>query len=87
MKQIVQVTEVDGEGFEALMGKRVTLFCGNYIYTGELVGVNAEFVKLAKAAIVYETGALNTKTWQDAQEMPNDVYIMKGFVESFTILK
>jgi hypothetical protein len=30
MKMIV--TEVENEGLESLMGQRVTLFCGAYIY-------------------------------------------------------
>lgn len=37
MKKLIQ--EVEGEGLIALLGKRVTLFCMNYIYTGDLVGV------------------------------------------------
>src|SRR5208282_5297819 len=56
MKQIVTVTEVEGEGLEALLGQNVLLFCLNYIYTGKLVGVNSTFVKLEGAKIVYETG-------------------------------
>ena len=39
MKQLVTVTEVENEGLDGLMGQRITLFCGNYIYTGDLVGV------------------------------------------------
>ena len=31
MKKLVEVTEVQGEGLEKLMGERVTLFCANYI--------------------------------------------------------
>ena len=50
------VVQKDGEGLEALMGQRITLFCMNYIYTGKLVGVNATCVKLSDPAIVYETG-------------------------------
>lgn len=37
MKTLV---EVQNEGLLALIGKRVTLFCSAYIYTGKLVGVN-----------------------------------------------
>ena len=57
MKQIVTVTEVDGEGLDALLGQNVMLFCMNYIYAGKLVGVNDKFVKLENCSIVYETGA------------------------------
>ena len=87
MKKSVKVEEVEGEGLVGLMGERVTLFCGNYIYTGDLAGVNTDYVKLENAAIVYETGSFTDKQWKDAQSLPNPVYIMMGFIESFTILK
>ena len=87
MKKLVNVTEVSGEGLEALMGERITLFCSNYIYTGLLVGVNDIFVKLEQAAIVYETGELKSKDWADAQELPHPCYAMTASIESFMILK
>lgn len=37
MKKII--AEVQGEGLVKLLGSRVTLFCMNYIYTGDLIGV------------------------------------------------
>lgn len=83
----VKVVEVEGEGFLALIGQRITVFCMNYIYTGKLVGVNETCIKLEAAAIVYETGELKNKVWKDAQELPNDLYIQLNSVESFTILK
>ena len=87
MKKLVTVTEVDGEGFEGLMGLRITLFCVNYIYTGNLTGINDNYVKLESAAIVYETGSFNEKEWQDAQSLPSPVYVMKSAIESFMVLK
>ena len=36
MKKLVEVTEVDGEGLESFLGQEITLYCLNYIYTGEL---------------------------------------------------
>jgi hypothetical protein len=85
MKMIV--TEVENEGLEALLGQRVTLFCGVYIYTGKLVGVNKTCVKLEDAAIVYETGSFNDKTWKDCQPLPNDWYVATQSIESFGLLK
>jgi hypothetical protein len=84
MKQLI---EVQNEGLEALIGQTVTLFCLNYIYTGKLIGVNSSFVKLQDAAIVYETGAFDTKEWKDAQKLPHDWYVQTAAVESFGILK
>ena len=65
----------EGEGFEALLSKRITVFCAIYIYTGDLVGVNNTCIKLENPAIVYETGSFNEKAWKDAQKLPNTLYI------------
>ena len=85
MKKLVE--EVEGEGLVSLLGEKVTLFCLNYIYTGKLAGVNETCVLLSDAKIVYETGELNTKTWKDAQSLPNKWYVSTGAIESFGILK
>lgn len=82
-----QVVEVENEGFIGLLDETITLFCANYIYTGKLVGVNDEFVKLENPSIVYETGAFTDKKWKDAQALPNEIYIMKSAVESFGVVK
>lgn len=83
MKQIVTVTEVNGEGLEALLGKRVLLMCANYFYHGTLVGVNDRFVKLDDAAIVYETGAWSNTALKDAQRVGDAHYVMTQSIESF----
>jgi hypothetical protein len=83
----VVVKEVEGEGLEALMGQRVTLFCGVYIYTGRLVGVNQTCVKLEDAGIVYETGPFSDKKWKDCQSLPNGWYVATQSIESFGVLK
>ena len=87
MKKLVSVQEVPGEGLTALLGERVTLWCLNYIYTGKLTGINEDCVLLEDAAIVYETGPLNDKSWKDSQELPGNCYVMKRCIESFMILK
>jgi hypothetical protein len=84
MKQLV---EVSAEGFLALLGKNITVFCANYIYTGRLDGVNESCIKLSSPKIVYDTGALTTKEWKDAQDLPSDWYVQIGMIESFGILK
>ena len=85
MRKIVE--EVSGEGFQKLLGERITLFCGNYIYTGKLSGVNETCVLITDACIVYETGPLNDGKWKDAQPLPGDWYVQLGWVESFGVLK
>lgn len=84
MKKIVTVTEVEGEGLVALMGKKVLLFCLNYIYTGTLNGVNDKCVLLDDAQIVYETGAFDKKSFTDAQLLPFPLYVSTAAIESFS---
>lgn len=80
----VLVEQREGEGFEALLGKQVEIRCNVYIYTGKLVGVNEKCVKLADAAIVYETGPHGDKSYKDAQRLSSpEQYIMLGLIESF----
>lgn len=82
MKKVIQVTEVDGEGLVALLGKRVLVFCMNYIYTGTLEGVNSTCILLKDASIVYETGAFTSNKFGDAQKI-GDAYIQTNSIESF----
>lgn len=84
MKKLV---EVGGEGLEGLMGETVTLFCMNYFYTGQLVGVNDTCVKLDDAKIVYETGEWSSKDWKDAQSLPGPLYVQISAIESFGVMK
>ena len=84
MKKIVEVSD---EGFEGLLGEKVTLFCMNYFYTGKLVGVNNTCVKLEDPQIVYETGDWSSKGWQDAQSLPGDLYVQCAAIESFGVMK
>ena len=85
MKKIIETT--DAEGLEALLGERVTLFCLNYIYTGQLVGVNDTCVQLSQAAVVYETGGFTDPHWKDAQALPHDWYVQISAIESFGVIR
>ena len=85
MKKLVTVTEQEGEGFEALLGENVLIFCMNYIYTGKLIGVNKTCILLESPRIVYETGSFSDTSFVDAQKLPNNLYIQTGAIESFSI--
>jgi hypothetical protein len=82
-----KLVEVSDGGLVGLMGKNVTFFCVNYIYTGKLVGVNDKYVMLENPSIVYETGPFSENKWKDAQNLPNDIFIMLSAVESYGIVK
>ena len=86
MKKLVQ--EVENEGLIKLMGKKVTFFCLNYIYTGTLIGVNETCVLISKPEIVYETGAFSEAKYKDSQSLGIDeFYIQMGCIESFGVIK
>ena len=59
MKKLVE--DVQGEGLEKLLGDRVTLFCGNYIYTGKLDGVSDSCVLLTDAQISKSSNAVHAE--------------------------
>ena len=84
MKKIVEET---GEGLEALLGERVTLFCCRYIYAGRLTGVNDTCVLLQDCSIVYETGSFDTDDWEISDSLSHDWYVQIAAIESFGILK
>jgi hypothetical protein len=88
MKKLVKICEVENEGLLKLLGKRVTFFCLNYIYVGELIGVNETYVLLKNPAIVYETGSFSDSEYKDEQSLNvEEFYIQRGCVESFGVLK
>ena len=85
MKKLVEET---GEGaMESLMGEVITIFSLNYIYTGKLVGVNDTCCLLESPKIIYETGSFGDKDWQDAQSLPNDLFVQYACIESFGKVK
>jgi hypothetical protein len=88
MKKLVEVVTVENEGLLSLLGKKVTFFCINYIYTGEIIGVQEDCVLIKNPSIVYETGAFTEKTYKDIQSLCVDqFYIAKNSIESFGVLK
>jgi DNA-binding ferritin-like protein (Dps family) len=85
MKKLVQVQEVEGQGMEALLGQNVTFFCLNYIYHGELVGVNSTDIILRNAFLVYETGDFKDKGFKDAQKLGDEWRIRTSIIESYGV--
>ncbi len=83
MQRFIKETEVDG--LEKLLGQTVELWCLNYIYCGELVGVNTTDVCLKGAKVVYETGELRCDTFKDAQPVHNqkEWYVRTATIESY----
>ena len=88
MEKLVNVCEVEKEGMVKLMGCKVVLFCLNYIYSGELIGVNDSCVMLKDPMIVYETGDFKSKSFKDAQPLwVKEWYVQLNAIESFGTLE
>lgn len=86
MKVLQTIVENNEEGFMALIGQNVEVFCGIYIYAGKLVGVNTTCVKLENPHLVYETGGFLDKKYKDAQHMGREThYLQTAFIESFGV--
>jgi hypothetical protein len=86
MKRLI--TETNETALESLMGKKVTFFCVNYFYVGELVGVNEASVCIKNPAIVYETGKFTDKKYKNEESLNIDEwYIQTSSIESFGVLK
>jgi len=86
MKRLIE--EVPGGGLYSLMGERVLLLCGNYFYTGKLVGVNTTCIELEDPAIVYETGEWSAKSFKDEQKLHvKRFFVQTGAIEAFGLAK
>jgi hypothetical protein len=68
MKKIVTVTEVDGEGLEFYLGKRIFIIAESYFYAGTLTGINSTCVLLEDAKFVLESGDFSKKGFGYAEK-------------------
>ena len=88
MKKLKEVIEVEEAGLIELLGKRVTFFCLNYIYVGNLTGVNESCVEISDPELVYETGSFSDKNYKDSQSLNvPKFFISMNCIESFGELK
>jgi len=84
MKKIVTVTEVEGEGLEAFLGKRIFIIAQSYFYAGTLTGINTTCVLLENAVFVLETGDFAKKGFEYSEKIPGGkCYVMKNNIEAF----
>jgi hypothetical protein len=87
MKILKTIEENEHEGLMSLIGQRVTFYCMNYIYSGDLVGVNDVQVKIENAVIVYDTGSFTKKDWETSEKFPQAWFIRLSAIESYGVLK
>jgi len=80
MRRLIETS--DG-GWDACLGEKIAVYCGVYIYTGVLSGVNNDYIELTDPFIVYETGELTSGPWKDAQQLLSPHRVMKMSIESW----
>lgn len=86
MKRVVKAVEVEGDGLESLLDQYVQVWCLNYIYAGRLVGVNQHDIVLSEAVVVYETGGLRDKAFQNAQPTSgSELFVRTSAIESYCV--
>lgn len=71
------------ENLDDLIGKTFAFQCARYIYHGKVKSINATYIELTKAGIVYDTGGLKDSNVEDRQELPSNVFIMRQAIECF----
>jgi len=87
-KETVNILIEEEGGFLSFMGKIITVYCINYIYTGKLIGVDDTCIQLSSAGIVYETGAFSDASWKNIEHFPHgDWCIQRSAIESFGVFK
>jgi len=84
---VEEIQDVDN-GYINLLGKEVYVSCGNYAYTGVLIGVNSSIIEIMDPSIVYETGPWNQKNWKDNQRLPTEfAFVNIDHIESLFAVK
>lgn len=84
MKKVVTVTEVDKEGLDAFLGKRIFIVCMSYFYAGTLTGISDSCVLLEDARFVFESGSFEKSGLDSAEKIPGGkCYVQKSAIECF----
>lgn len=84
MKKVIQVTDVEGEGLEAFLNKRIFVVCRSYFYAGTLTGINNDCILLKDARFFFESGSFEDKWIAHSEKVKGGkFYVAKNAIESF----
>lgn len=84
MKKVIQVTEVEGEGLEAFLNKRIFVVCRSYFYAGTLTGISQECILLEDARFVLQSGSFEGSKFDESEKVKGGkIYVSKNSIESF----
>lgn len=84
MKKVITVTEVEGEGLESFLNRRIFVVCNSYFYAGTLTGINTTCILLEDARFVLESGSFEGKGIKLSEKVNGgNIYISTSAIESF----
>jgi hypothetical protein len=84
MKRLIETEE---GGFASMLGEKICVYGAIYIYAGKLIGVNKDHIELDEAEIVYETGGMQTESWETSEKLPGVWRIQIASIESWGVSK
>ena len=80
--QVKEIVNLDD-----LVGETYLFQCARYIYHGKVKTVNATYIELENAGIVFETGSYDKTEPEDRQALPHNVFVMRQGIEAFYKMK
>lgn len=84
MKKVIQVTEVEGEGLESFLNKRIFVVCRSYFYAGTLTGINDTCILLEDARFVLQSGSFEGSKFDEAEKVKGGkIYVATNAIEAF----
>jgi len=72
---------------EDIIGETYVFQCARYIYHGKVKSINATYIELENASVVFETGEYDAKEASDKQALPNNCFVLRQSIEAFFKLK
>lgn len=70
-----------------LVGETYLFQCARYIYHGKVKAVNATYIELENAGVVFDTGSYNKEYPSDRQALPYNAFVMRQSIEAFYKMK
>jgi len=92
---LTKIKEQLGEEFEVkeinnledIIGETYLFQCARYIYHGKVKSVNATYIELEDAGVVFETGNYDSSSPDDRQALPHNAFVMRQSIEAFYKMK
>lgn len=78
---------VEIDSMDDLVGQKYLFQCARYSYHGKVKSVTPDYIELTDCGVVFNTGSYDSKTPEDREETPNNIFVMRQSIETFFKLK